>query len=560
MQHKGRFYFLLVILVAVLGGLLWRISDLSIADRPFLLKQGHARTLRIVDIPAYRGMIKDRNDVPLAVSTPVDAVWVNPQMFTASAQQLTQLASLINISKKDINKKIKQNAKKEFIYLARGLPPHVATQIKDLKISGLFFQREYRRYYPAGEVAAQVIGFTNVDDNGQEGLELAYNDWLKGVLGKRRVIKDRLGRTVADIQVVKPPQQGKDLTLSIDSRIQYQAYLALKEAVPKFNADAGTIIVLDVQTGEILAMVNSPSFNPNERTNATHDRYRNRALTDLFEPGSTMKTFSIAAALSTGKYTANTLIDTRPGTITIDGHLISDHGNYGILSVTEVLQHSSNIGVLKMALSLPADNLYNFLVKLGFGQSTQSGFPGEAQGVLVRERLKRASNLATLSYGYGLSVNALQLTQAYAAIAGKGIKRPVSFLKQPEAPKGTRVMDEKLAEKMLVMLRAVAEGGGGTAAQVPGYQVGGKTGTAYIAGPKGYEKDRYVSSFIGVAPLSKPRLVVTVILRGVKGNMHFGAQTSAPIFSRVMAAALRFTNVPPDKLTAQLPTPPVLEE
>ncbi len=555
MQFNGRFYFLLIILVAGLAVLIWRISDLSIANRLFLLKQGQARTLRIIDIPAYRGMIKDRNDVPLAVSTPVDAVWVNPQMFAANSQQLTTLSSLLNIPKKEIAQKIHRNSEKEFIYLARGLPPDVASKIKALKISGLFFQREYRRYYPAGEVVSQVIGFTNVDDHGQEGLELAYDDWLKGVLGKRRVIKDRLGQTVADLQVVKPPQQGKDLTLSIDSRIQYQAYLALKEAVPKFNAEGGTIIVLDVKTGEILAMANTPSFNPNDRTATPHDNYRNRAVTDLFEPGSTMKTFSIAAALSSGKYTADTLIDTRPGSIVIDGHIIRDDGNYGILSVTQVLQRSSNIGALKMTLSLPADNLYNFLVRMGFGASTQSGFPGEATGTLIRERLKRRVNLATTSYGYGLSVTALQLAQAYATIAADGVHRPVTFLKVTQPPKSTRIIDEKLAHQMLALLQAVAVGGSGIAAQVPGYQVGGKTGTAYMAGPSGYEKNRYVSSFIGVAPISRPRLVVAVILKGVKGNMHFGAQTSAPVFSKVMASALRFTHVPPDNLTVQLPAP-----
>lgn len=550
MQFTWRFYALLIFLMLMTLGLIGRMIDLNIFHRSFLLKQGEARTLRLNDIPAYRGMIRDRNGIPLAISAPVVSVWTNPALFNANETQLIQLAQLIQLDLTEIKKKTHKNTHREFVYLTRGLSPEIADEIKALGIAGLGFQREYRRFYPSGEVTAHILGFTDIDDNGQEGLELAYNDRLRGIPGKQQVVKDRLGHVVANLGVVRQPQEGKNLTLSIDSRIQYLAYTTLQTAIPKFNASSGSIVVLDTTTGEILAVANAPSYNPNARSGHS-ETYRNRAITDLFEPGSTMKTFSIANALASRKYTPNSIIDTHPGSMEIGGHIIHDHDNYGAITVTQILQKSSNVGAAKITLSLPPENLWNLLAQVGFGKKTDSNFPGEANGMLDKKRIKRPVDLVTLAYGYGLSVTALQLTQAYAILAAQGIKRPITLLKVDQPPLGQQVLDPKLTKQMLSLLQAVVEGGGGANAKIAGYQVGGKTGTAYIMSNHGYEKNRYISSFIGIAPLSKPRLVVAVIMHGVQGNIHFGSQVSAPLFSIVMGGALRYLNAPPDNLEAE---------
>lgn len=552
-NYSWRFYFLAIVLLLCVLGLAWRMAYLSVQNRAFLLKQSDARALRVIDIPAYRGMITDRNGVPLAVSTPVDSVWLNPQAFQATPQQLQQLASLLNTPVSEIQARLKENADHEFVYLVRGIPPEIADQIKTLNITGIFSQREYRRYYPEGEVTAHIIGFTNIDDSGQEGLELAFNNWLQGAPGKKQVLKDRLGQTVANLGILQEPQQGRDLTLSIDSRIQYIAYTTLINAIPKFQATSGSIVVLNVKTGEILAMANVPSYNPNHRP-AEHDgRYRNRAVTDIFEPGSIMKTFSIAAAINSGKYHPNSLIDTSPGWMTLKGgYVIRDDTSNGVINVTQVLQKSSNIGVAKMTLSLPPENLWNMLGSMGFGERSASGFPGEAAGVLVKRRIWSPTDLATLAYGYGMSATPLQLAAAYAVIANDGIKIPVTFLKTDKAPLSKRAITEQLSKTMLTMLQANATAGSGTKALIPGYQVGGKTGTAYTMGPHGYIKDKYSSSFVGIAPISNPQLVVLVVLHGVHGDIHFGGQVSAPIFATVMASALRYLNISPDNLNAQM--------
>ena len=546
MQYSWRFLTIAVFLVLGMMVLIGRMLDLSVLNRNFLLKQSDARIIRTEDIPAYRGMMTDRNEVPLAISAPVDSVWVNPQIFKPDTTQLTQLAAILKQNPQEISQHLNADSGREFAYLARSLPPETAADIKALNIQGISFQREYRRFYPSSEVTAHVLGFTNIDDNGQEGLELAFNDWLHGIPGKRQVVKDRLGQIVSSLGVVRPPQEGRDLNLSIDSRIQYLAYTALQNAVPKFHADSGSIVVLDVTTGEILAMANFPSYNPNSRS--IHDsRNRNRAATDLFEPGSTMKAFSIASALNSGKYKPTSIIDTRPGLMNINGRVIHDDDNYGVINVTQVLVKSSNVGVSKMTLSLPPENLWNMLVKMGFGQRTDCGFPGEASGILVKDRIKRPTDLATMAYGYGLSITALQLVQAYSILANQGVKRPLTFVKATQPAPGKQVLDPNVAAQMLTMLKAVAENNGGQA-KIPGYQVGGKTGTSYIMGSHGYIKNRYNSSFIGIAPLSSPRLIVAVILHGVQGNIHFGAQVSAPVFATIMGSALRFMNIPPDDM------------
>lgn len=544
-RFSWRFYTIAGFLFLCLLGLIGRMIALSIFERPFLLGESKARILRLVDIPAYRGMITDRNQVPLAISAPVDSIWANPQQLSLTSNQFKTLSKRLGLSESTLQAKLQHAKGKEFAYLARRLPPDLASSILAMNIKGIYSQREYRRFYPSAEVTAHVLGFTNVDDDGQEGIELAYNHWLDGQPGQRQVVKDRYGQIVSNLGVVKSPQEGRNLTLSLDSRIQYTAYRALESALPKFHATSGSIVVMDTKRFEILAMVNLPTYNPNARP-AHDDSFRNRAVTDLFEPGSTLKTFSIAAALSSHRYTPNSVIDTRPGWMEIGGYVIHDDENNGIASITKILQKSSNIGAAKITLSLPPENWWRLISAFGFGEKTASGFPGEANGILVESRIRRPVELATMSYGYGLSITALQLAQAYGIIASGGVRYPVTFLKTSTQPIGVRVMDEKLAKQMLGLLKAVAEGGSGVKAQIPGYQVGGKTGTAYIASAGGYLKNRYTSSFVGIAPISDPRLVVAVVLHRVQGSIHFGAQVSAPVFAEVMTSALRYMNVPPD--------------
>jgi cell division protein FtsI (penicillin-binding protein 3) len=549
---KWRLYSLCGLLLLAMGGVVWRLIDLGIKDRSFLLQQSDARVVRVVSTPAYRGMITDRSGAPLAISTPVDSVWINPQMFDPTSAQITQLAGLLGVPLNETKQWLNKDTQREFVYLKRGLPPEMVDRIKALNIPGLFSQREYHRFYPEGEIAAHLIGFTNVDDNGQEGLELAYNKLLAGIPGKEEVQKDRLGHVVAVLNLISQPQQGHDLVLSIDDRVQYIAYRALLNAVTEFKASAASAVVLSAKTGEILAMANVPSYNPNHRPTGRSDRYRNRAATDVFEPGSTMKPFSIYTALKSGKYTPNTLIDTNPGWLMIDGHRITDvEANNGILTVTQVLQKSSNIGTAKMLLALPPQALWGVLHGVGFGERTNSGFPGEVNGVLPQHTRWPTIDYATLSFGYGISITALQLAQAYHVIANKGIKIPVTFTKQDAPPLGKRVMDMKVTQEIIAILETVVKKGGtATAAKVAGYRVAGKTGTAYIAGRNGYDKhDRhYTASFVGFAPVSNPQLVVAVVLHDPDRKEHFGGEVAAPAFAQVMGQTLRLMNIPPDDL------------
>lgn len=543
-----RFLFVMFFLLLICLGLLWRLVELNIIDRNFLLKQSQVRILRRITIPSYRGMIMDRLGEPLAISTPVDSVWVNPQLFHPTSTQLDSLAQTLNIPVKQIENTMHFYQTHEFAYLKRRIPPPLADNVKALNIPGVFFQREYRRYYPEGEVAAQVVGITNIDDQGQEGLELVYNRWLSGSQGEKEVLKDRLGHVIADIDLLKRPQQGQDLILSLDHRVQYAAYLALKEAMQDYQADAGSIVVLSAKTGEILAMVNQPSYNPNDNA-SQHDASvsRNRAVTDTFEPGSVIKSFNIALALLSGKYTPNSIIDTSPGWMVISGYTIKDEHNDGVLNLTQVLQKSSNIGAAKILKSLNAGDYWNLLTRLGFGERTNSGFPGEASGSVVSKADWYPSVLATLAYGYGISVTTLQLAQAYSVFANHGVKKMVSFLKVDQPSSSSQIISSPTADTVLHMLEAVVQAGTGRRAAVEGYRIAGKTGTAYIASGKGYDRHHYMSSFVGIAPVSDPQIIIAVSIRNPK-HQHMASDVAAPIFSKVMGAALRILNIPPDAL------------
>lgn len=511
------------------------------------MKQGQARVLRKVTLPSYRGMIMDRNGEPLAISAPVDSIWMNPKIFEADSEQMASLAKLLRISPHALLRDEKLT-KKEFVYLKRLVPPDVATKVSDLKIKGVFEQKNFKRYYPQGEVTSHVVGITNIDDQGQEGLEYAYNDWLGGKAGQKEVLKDRLGNVISEVALLHKPHPGQNLRLSIDNQIQYLAYRSLKEAVDNFHAASGSIVVLNVKTGEVLAMVNQPSYNPNSRSKKNDATYRNRAVTDSFEPGSVIKPFTVVFALESGKYNMHTLIDTYPGWMRIGGFKISDDTMNGEVNLTKLLQRSSNIGAAKIMLSLEPDKFYQLLKDFGFGDRTDSGFPGEAHGTLIAHPVWYPSVIATLAYGYGIAATTLQLAHAYAIFANHGMSVPITFIKSDTAPEGTRVIGAGVAQKLLEMLQAVVEGDGAGAilAQVPGYHVGGKTGTAYIAIPGGYDRHRYMSTFVGIAPISNPQYVVAVDIRDPKGH-HFAAQVSAPVFSKVMAGVLRIMNVPPDK-------------
>ncbi|MCE3238938.1 MAG: ftsI [Gammaproteobacteria bacterium] len=521
--------------------------------------QGDARVLRTITTPAFRGMMTDRNGYPLAISTSVYSVWMNPSEFLKDSKSIKALSVALRLKPTtiDILLKHSQNRHQQFVYLKRDVPPDIANKIKLLAIPGIYLQQSFKRYYPEAEVAAHIVGFTNVDDRGQEGLELAYNQWLTGTPGKALVVKDRLGRSISKIRTIEEQKPGHDLALSINRRLQYIAYRELWAGIKDNLAESGTAIIADIKTGEILAMVNQPSFNPNKLTGREGGSLRNRAVTDTFEPGSTIKAFSIASALDSGKYTPNTIVDTYPGWFRVGHNIVRDEHNNGQLTVTQVLQLSSNVGVTKIVLSLPPRQLWNLLHEVGFGEMTGVGFPGERSGELIRRVYWDPFALATLSFGYGMSVTALQLTQAYMIFANHGVKIPLSLLRVEKPPVGERVISGKLADQMLGLLEAVVsrktgkeERSTGQPAQIPGFRVAGKTGTAKIAGVHGYEKHRYVSSFVGIAPVSDPRFVVTVIVRDPQGKNYFGGLVSAPIFKRIMEATLHILNIPPDDMSS----------
>lgn len=549
-----RFYFLIAIILFVILGLIARVVDLTILKQRFLQHEGNARVMRTLDTPAFRGMIVDRNGYPLAVSTSVYSVWVNPQEFVANPENITLLASALSIKPIELRSLIqKAKAKhREFLYLKRSVAPVIADSLKKHKQPGLYLQEEYKRYYPEGEVAAHIIGLTNIDDKGQEGLELAYNPWLAGIPGKKSVIKDRLGRTVIELKTLQEQVPGKDLKLSIDRRIQYLAYRELMDGIKVNAAASGSVVVLDTKTGEILAMVNQPSFNPNNRSVHRGEVYRNRAVTDTFEPGSTMKAFSIASALESGLYKPTSVVDTSPGWIRVDRHVVRDEHNNGQINIAQILQVSSNVGTSKIVLTLPPSQLWSFLHRVGFGEATGVGFPGEQSGSLVNRTRWAPFTVATLAFGYGVSVTPVQLAQAYSIFANNGVKLPISLLKVDKEPEGKRIFNEKVAKQMMGLLETVTteKHATGELARVPGYRVAGKTGTSLMAGVHGYQQHHYVATFVGIAPVTKPRLVVAVVIHDPHGKFHHASLVSAPIFEKIMEGTLRILNVPPDDMAS----------
>jgi cell division protein FtsI (penicillin-binding protein 3) len=545
-QYRTRLRFVLITLVLIATGLVARAVDLQVLDDGFLEGQGDARYTRIAKLTANRGDIYDRNGEPLAASMPVDTVWACPPEVMKAADQIPRLAEALNRDKKWLTQLITSNLDREFVYLVRHMRPSDAAQVAELKIPGVYLQREYQRFYPAGEVTGHVLGFTKrYEDIGQEGLELAYDRWL----GAKRVIQDRLGRTVEDVESIRPPHPGGDLITSIDLRIQYLAYRELKAAVQEHGAKAGTVIVLDVDTGEVLAMVNQPAYNPNDRDQVAASRYRNRAVTDIFEPGSSIKPFIAAAGIASGRYHGNTIIDTSPGFVRVGIKNIPDHHNLGPITLTTVLAKSSNVGMTKMAMTLSPKTMYDTLSAFGFGEVSGSGFPGESAGLLNDYTHWRKIGQATISYGYGLSVTPLQLARAYATLGAYGVRRPVTLRKVEEPVPGEQVIDPRVARELIEMMESVVSAeGSGKRASLLGYRVAGKTGTAWTADGGSYNTTRIKASFGGVVPASRPRLAAIVIIDEPSGGKYYGGDVAAPVFANVMAGALRLLGVPPDGL------------
>jgi len=554
--YPWRFRIVLALLALMVGAIAWRIVDLQVLDQEFLKSQGDARSVRHIPIPAHRGLITDRHGEPLAVSTPVTTLWGNPRELQAARARWPELAEALGQDSATLTKRLQEQAEREFIYLVRGLTPQQGQRVLDLKIPGVYEQEEFRRFYPAGEVAAHVVGFTDIDDRGREGMELAYEEWLAGVPGKRQVLKDRRGRLIKDVQVVKNAKAGKALALSIDLRLQYLAHSELRDVVQQYGAKSASLVMVDVETGEVLAMANQPTYNPNNRRNLQPAAMRNRALIDVFEPGSTVKPFSIAAALGTGKYHPESVINTLPGWMRIGRYTIRDVSRGGQLNLTEILMKSSNVGISKIALDIGAEPVYAAMQQAGFGQSTGLGFPGERVGNLPNHRKWRDAETASLAYGYGLSVTAVQLAHAYSVLGNEGRNVPLSLLRLDQRPEGVQIIDKDISATVLQMLRAVVEedGGGGSRARVPGYHVGGKSGTAKkVSGTGGYTKDAYRSFFAGVAPLSNPRIAVVVVVDEPSEGGYYGGLVAAPVFGKVTARALRLLNVAPDNLPPPAP-------
>jgi cell division protein FtsI (penicillin-binding protein 3) len=537
-------HLLVLILLMMLFGLIGaRAIKLQVTDRDFLQSQGEARMERVDSISASRGMILDRNGEPLAVSAPLTTLWADPRLF--GQENVPELAKALGVTQQWLSQRT--STQKSFVYLKRHMVPEDAAAILDLKMTGVFGQIEYKRFYPAGEVTAQIIGLTNVDEAGQEGIELAFNDVLEGEDGKKRVLKDLYGRTVRDVESIKAVSPGENLYLTVDQNLQYLAYRELKAAVTQYHATAGSLVMMDVTTGEILAMVNQPSFNPNNRANLVYAQARNRSVTDAIEPGSVVKALTLAAALESGKLKPTSEFNTSPGYRRYDGHTIRDTRDYGKLSMTDVLVKSSNIGASEIALTVGGEEVWKVFYDLGLGQVSGIGLPGESAGLLPNRPNWKDIETATFSYGYGLTVTPLQLVVAYAAIANNGVKVQPMMIRDGTSTVSKRVLSESTATKMQSMLEQVVLKGTGRAAQSALYRIAGKTGTSHKVGPEGYNDNRYVGTFAGFAPVSNPRLAMILIIDDPQGEKYYGGEIAAPAFGRIMEAALQLLNVAPDQ-------------
>lgn len=552
---KWRYYLVMLFLASLPLVLLVKIAQLQILPSQehgvaFLQNQGDSRAIRNITIPAYRGLITDRNGEPLAISTPVTAIIANPQQIRG--EDVKRIAIAIKASESQLKTKLQRYRKKSFMVLVPQLSSDEAEKILDLNISGVSAKKTYKRFYPAGEVTAQLVGFTNYKDIGQEGMELAYDDWLTGEEGEKKVVIDRSKRVINDISLIKAAKSGEELRLSIDLRVQYAAYRALKKSVKRHNAKSGSVVVLDVLTGEVLAMVNQPSFNPNDRTQLRQDAVRNRAMTDLMEPGSTVKPFTMMAAIESGKFSPETLINTSPGYLKVDYKTFVDPIDYGELSLAGVLAKSSQVGTTKIALELNPEFTRELFQRVGFGEVVGSGFPGETVGNLPAYRKWDQVTQATFAFGYGLSVSSLQLARAYSVLANDGVIKDISLVALDSEPTSQRVIDAEISQKVREMLRtASGVSGTGKRAMIDGYSVGGKTGTLHkVKAGGGYDESRYMSAFAGLSPAANPRLVTVVVIDEPSDGSYFGGLVAAPVFSEVTGSALRLLQVTPDQIDA----------
>ncbi len=539
-----------------MGLLAARAVELQVFKHDFLQQQALSRHTRVLEIPAHRGDILDRNGEPLAISTPVASIWANPRELELTPELAAGLSQLIGIGQADLMEKIRANGDKQFIYLKRQLQPEIGEAVVKLGLRGIGVEREYRRFYPKGEVFGHLLGFTNIDDQGQEGLERAYDEWLSGEPGAKRVLREGRGRPIDDLDLIKPAKPGKTLQLSVDARIQYLAYRELKAAVEANQAESGSVVVMDPMTGQVLAMVNQPRFNPNVRSQLRGRLYRNRAITDVFEPGSAVKPFTIACAIETGQFEPSSKIDTSPGLMRVSGFPIRDSHNLGVIDLTTLIAKSSNVGASKVAMQLAPADLWNVFHQVGFGQTTGSGFPAEASGVLRDYTQWYPLDQATLAFGYGFSVTALQLAEAYSVLAANGVYRPVSFVLNDQQEQAQEVLSAGTTQKVRKMMqRVVQPQGTGYRAAIEGYSVAGKTGTARKIVGGAYSEDHYTAVFAGMVPADNPRLVAVVVIHSPSAGHFYGGDVAAPVFSKLMSAALRLLNIAPDALEARAVSP-----
>ncbi|GGX46654.1 peptidoglycan D,D-transpeptidase FtsI family protein [Saccharospirillum salsuginis] len=548
MLANWRFYFVQTVLVALLAIVVWRVVGLQVLEKDFLIEQGTSRWQRLEVINAPRGMLSDRHGEPVAVSTPVVSVWADPRELREA--DIPRLAEAADVSAKTLQARRQQH--RAFMYINRHMTPDEAERILSRNIRGVYGLTEYKRYYPAGEVAAHVVGFTDIDDHGQEGVELAFENQLRSESGKKEVIRDLLGRSVRDVGLIEAPKAGQDLRLTIDLRLQYLAYRELKKAVTQLDALAGSVVIMDVRNGDVLAMVNQPGFNPNNRAQLNPTATRNRAMTDQAEPGSVMKPISMAVALSSQQFSISSTIDTNPGYLRVGDYAIRDFRNYGVLDMTGIITKSSNVGIAKVAQQLDGQRMWETLYGLGFGQTTGIGYPGEAAGRLPNPMNWHAVDKAAMSYGYGLAVTPLQLAQAYATLANDGRQVNARILMDTPAVIGEQVVPQDVARQVLGMMETVVEPKGtGTRAALDWFSVAGKTGTTHKVGAQGYEDEKYMASFVGIAPADEPRIVAVIVINEPPTDAYFGGEAAAPVFRGIMTQALPLLGVQPDRIPPQ---------